>query len=203
MPRPGRPSLFCPERTAAICAIIMKEGISDSAAGALAGVTASTLSRWKLEHEEFALELEVARALFEIDQVRAIRNARKRDGSVDWRAVAWLLKHSSPEGFGPLSRRRPVKRAEAGQNEREPVRGNEKCAFVPETRAASDGQAGEDGRSDRANDAATCAENRVILPETPGGAHSAPGGLKLSRRERRAEERRQVKAMRTARREAA
>src|SRR5258708_7306492 len=103
MPRPGRPSLFCPERTAAICAIIMEEGISDSAAGALAGVTASTLSRWKLEHEEFALELEAARARFELEQVRAIRNARRRDGTVDWRAVAWLLKYSSPEGYGPAS----------------------------------------------------------------------------------------------------
>src|SRR3954468_21271915 len=129
LPKPGRPSLFGPERTAAICALIEQEGISDSAAGALVGVTASTLARWKEEHEGFALELEVARALFELAQVRAIRAARKRDGSPDWRAAAWLLKHSSPEGYGPLSRRRKVKtdgvqaeegaardgRAEAGQ----------------------------------------------------------------------------------------
>src|ERR1700712_5267055 len=109
LPKPGRPSLFSPERTAAICALIEHEGISDSAAGALAGVTASTLARWKVEHEGFALELEAARALFELAQVRAIREARKRDGTPDWRAAAWLLKHSSPEGYGPASRMRKVK----------------------------------------------------------------------------------------------
>src|SRR4051812_47456097 len=88
LPKPGRPSLFNPERTAAICAVIELEGISDSAAGALAGVPSSTLARWKLEHEPFALELERARALFELAQLRAIRLARKRDGSPDWRAAA-------------------------------------------------------------------------------------------------------------------
>ncbi len=86
LPKPGRPSLFSQERTAAICALIEIEGISDSAAGALAGVTASTLARWKLEHEGFALVLEMARARFELAQVRAIREARKRDGTPDWRA---------------------------------------------------------------------------------------------------------------------
>src|SRR3954470_19981946 len=109
LPKPGRPSLFNAERTAAICAIIQTEGISDSAAGALAGVTASTLARWKVEHEGFALELEVARALFELALVRMIRETRKRDGTPDWRAKAWLLKHSSPEGYGPVSRMRKVK----------------------------------------------------------------------------------------------
>ncbi len=121
LPKPGRPSLYNPERTAAICALIEIEGISDSAAGALAGVTASTLARWKLEHDGFALVLEMARARFELAQVRAIREARKRDGTPDWRARAWLLKHSSPEGYAPVSRMRKVK-TEACTRTRERVK---------------------------------------------------------------------------------
>ncbi|HEV7404842.1 MAG TPA: hypothetical protein VGO11_18010 [Chthoniobacteraceae bacterium] len=219
MPRPGRPSLYSPERTATICAIIIKDGISDSAAGALAGVTASTLSRWKLEHEEFALELEAARARFELEQVRAIRNARKRDGTVDWRAVAWLLKYSSPEGYGPASRRRKV-REQDGRKAQEPEREREKCANVPETpggRASGPGHAAATGAragfendaivpetpregrpggpGGRPNGSATgIGENCAILPETPEMDH--PAAPKLSRRERRAEERRVAKQAR-------
>ncbi|HEV7402538.1 MAG TPA: hypothetical protein VGO11_06420 [Chthoniobacteraceae bacterium] len=211
LPRPGRPSLFNPERTAAICAIIHQEGISDSAAGALAGVTASTLSRWKAEHEEFALELEVARALFEVDQVRAIRKARKRDGSVDWRAIAWLLKYSSPEGFGPPSRRRKVKGAEdeapeaeraaeatpqqAQEQQEQPETPREKCAILPEIPLAGRGRPGE-----RANGGAMAPrENCATLPETPDGGDPRPVGPaapRPSRRERRAAERQQAKQAR-------
>ncbi|HEV7404756.1 MAG TPA: hypothetical protein VGO11_17575 [Chthoniobacteraceae bacterium] len=161
LPKPGRPSLFNPERTAAICEVIEQEGISDSAAGALAGVPASTLARWKVEHEGFALELEAARARFELALVRAIRTARRRDGSPDWRAAAWLLKHSSAEGCGPNSRMRKVKAPEPEQ------------------------------RPERAEQSENCA----ILPETHGDASEpSPAGPRLSRRERRAEERRLAKA---------
>jgi hypothetical protein len=203
IPRPGRPSLYNPERTAAICAIIRAEGISDSAAGALAGVTASTLSRWKLEHEEFALELEVARALFEVDQVRAIRDARKRDGSVDWRAAAWLLKHSSPEGYGPASRRRKVKAVEDdGQVTEGAQREQERAmdAFLPKT--PRDGS----GPGERPEGAAVMADkNCANLPETAGVPleSGAPAAARPSRRDRRAEERRLAKAARTSLKEAA
>jgi hypothetical protein len=221
LPKPGRPSLFSPERTAAICAIIEAEGISDSAAGALAGVMASTLARWKLEHEGFALELEMARALFERAQVRAIREARKRDGTPDWRARAWLLKHSSPDGYGPVSRMRKVK-AEGVHADAEE---SEKCAKLPETprgKSARDEANGRRGPDERACIAAPAAQNcanlpespRLVtapapprapdsqnhakLPETPGGAarEEQPAGPRLSRRERRAEERRFAKAKR-------
>ncbi|HEV7402137.1 MAG TPA: hypothetical protein VGO11_04390 [Chthoniobacteraceae bacterium] len=222
LPKPGRPSLFSPERTAAICTIIEHEGISDSGAGALAGVTASTLARWKLEHEGFALELERARALFERAQVRAIREARKRDGTPDWRATAWLLKNSSPEGYGPLSRRRKLKpegvhtdarivgncQSEGGEeqeheHEHEHEVQSENCAILPETPREQDGGNAAHGPGEaegRATNAAPAAQNHANLPETPGdGAREqASTGPRLSRRERRAEERRVAKARRVA-----
>jgi hypothetical protein len=213
LPKPGRPSLFSPERTAVICTIIQMEGISDSGAGALAGVTASTLARWKLEHEGFALELEAARALFERAQVRAIRDARKRDGTPDWRAAAWLLKYSSPDGYGPASRRRKVNtegvHAKADtvgdcQTEarpahmREGAEGSEKFANLPETRRAEGGRNQVNGTDERACVAAPASQNCANLPETPGGAarEEQPASPRLSRRERRAEERRLAKAKR-------
>jgi hypothetical protein len=216
LPKPGRPSLFSPERTAAICAIIQTEGISDSAAGALAGVTASTLARWKLEHEGFALKLETARARFERAQVRAIREARKRDGTPDWRAAAWLLKHSSPEGYGPVSRMRKVRTegvhadgvtvgacpSEAGQaQEREGAQGSENCANLPESPRAEGGRDEGNGRrgpDERAGIAAPASQNHANVPETTGGdsPEEQPAGARLSRRERRAEERRLAKAKR-------
>ncbi|HEV7402929.1 MAG TPA: hypothetical protein VGO11_08390 [Chthoniobacteraceae bacterium] len=244
LPKPGRPSLFSPGRTAAICAIIQTEGISDSAAGALAGVTASTLARWKVEHEGFALELEMARALFERARVRTIREARKRDGTPDWRAAAWLLKHSSPEGYGPVSRMRKVTTAgvhadartvgdcqseveqeQAQEHEGEGGVQSEKCAKLPETPRAQGAR--DEGNGRRGSDERACIEvpasqncanlpesprsvaalaparmpgsqNHAILPETRVGATRAeqPAGPRLSRRERRAEERRLAKAKR-------
>jgi hypothetical protein len=211
LPKPGRPSLFSPERTAAICAIIQEEGISDSAAGALAGVTASTLTRWKVEHEGFALELEAARALFERAQIRAIRAARKRDGTPDWRAAAWLLKFSSPDGYGPASRIRKVKtqgadagcpQTEAGQTQEQAGAGqSEKCAILAETHHGQGKRDGAEspGAVEHAGSTAPAAQNHANLAETPGGARELqPVGPRLSRRERRAEERRLAKTRRVA-----
>ena len=108
-PRPvGRPSRRTPELLAAIRGFIRDEGMSDSAAASLAGISATTLSRWKEDDEEFALGLERARAEFERVCLYEVREARKRDGSTDWRAYAWLLQNNSPEGF----RRRSKKQSE-------------------------------------------------------------------------------------------
>jgi hypothetical protein len=148
--------------------------------------------------------------------VRAIRDARKRDGTPDWRAAAWLLKHSSPEGYGPASRMRKVKTegihanagtvgdclSEAGQaQEREGAQGSEKCANLPETQRAEGGRDEGNARrgpDERAGIAAPASQNHANLPETPGGAarKEQPAGPRLSRRERRAEERRLAKAKR-------
>jgi hypothetical protein len=209
LPKPGRPTLFNAERTAAICAIIEQEGISDSAAGALGGVTASTLARWKLEHEGFALELERARALF-AGAGAGVRVARKRDGTPDWRAAAWLLKHSSAEGYGPVSRMRKLKmdgaqgHSGAGHaQERSGAARSEKCANLPETPGAEaepEERNARGGSDERVGLAGPAAQNCAILPETAAGRareqHTA--WPPLSRRERRAEERRLAKAGRLA-----
>jgi hypothetical protein len=90
----------------AICRLIRTEGLSDSEAGLLAGVSKSALSRWKLEDEDFAIDLGQARASFVRELLRAIREAKKRDGTPDWRAQTWVLKNCSADGYGRASRKR-------------------------------------------------------------------------------------------------
>ena len=111
----GRPSRRTSEIVAAICEHIRTEGMSDSAAGSFAGGSTTSLSRWKQDDEDFALGLERARAEFERACLREVREARKRDGSSDWRAYAWLLQNSSAEGY---SRRTKRKREEADNGPR-------------------------------------------------------------------------------------
>src|SRR4051812_49194583 len=74
----GRPSRRTPEMVGAICGLIRSEGLSDSAAGSLVGVSTTSLSRWKQEDEEFLLAVERARAEFERQCLREVREARKR-----------------------------------------------------------------------------------------------------------------------------
>lgn len=132
-------------------------------------------------------------------QVRAIRAARRRDGSPDWRAAAWLLKHSSADGFGPHSRMRKAK-----AQEQEGAAPNENCANLAETPPDAGRRAGQPqgARPDEPASSGTMApQNRAILAETPGGHLPEPcaAGPRLSRRERREEERRVAKANRVAR----
>jgi hypothetical protein len=155
--------------------MIEHEGISDSAAGALAGVPSSTLARWKLEHEAFALELERAQALFGLAQVRAIRTARRRDGSPDCRAAVW---------YGPLSRRRRV--AGAGAHAEQGATGDrhagagraqagtppvesENCAILPETRTAHSGRECVRDAPVGFPRTGPAAQNDTIRPETRSG----------------------------------
>ena len=91
--------------TGAICNFIRTEGLSDSAAGSLAGVSTTSISRWKQDDEDFALGLERARAEFERACLLGVREARKRDGTTDWRAYAWLLQNSSADGYGRRAKR--------------------------------------------------------------------------------------------------
>src|SRR4051812_45564905 len=98
-PRPPAEEELTREVSELICDIIKLDGISDASAGALAGVRRATLERWKAENEFFALELDRARAWFEMQLLRSIRTAQKSNGSCDWRAQAWLLLHPSPAGI--------------------------------------------------------------------------------------------------------
>ena len=95
-PRPLRLDELTPEVADLICNVIRLDGLADHHAGALAGVRRVTLERWKAEDEGFALALERARAEFEWKLLRTIKDARKGDGSPDWRAQVWVLKNTPP-----------------------------------------------------------------------------------------------------------
>jgi hypothetical protein len=125
-PRLRRLDELTPELAALICDVIRLDGLADHFAGALAGVSRATLTKWKAEDEAFALALEAARAQFELGLLRAIRHARKSDGSPDWRAQAWLLTHASSDGFAKpagAAKDRPAQ---------EPNVAAQKCAILPE-----------------------------------------------------------------------
>jgi hypothetical protein len=115
-----------PELQAVICDGIRLDGISDASAGALAGVPSATLARWKAENEDFALALEAARARYETGLMRAIKDARKANGSPDWRAQAWLLLHTSSEGII-----KPARSAKGSAQQATDAAQN--CANRPET----------------------------------------------------------------------
>jgi hypothetical protein len=101
----GRPSLRTPETVTKICAAIREDGHTDTHAAALAGVSSSTVARWREEDEEFAGQLVTARAEYLDARMKEIRGTRKRDGSIDWRAQAWLMQAVAPEVYGTPSRR--------------------------------------------------------------------------------------------------
>jgi len=129
-PRRARLDELTPKLSELICDCIRLDGVSDAAAGALAGVPSATLARWKAEDEAFALALQTARAQFEVGLMRAITDARKANGERDWRAQAWLLQHTSSEGI--VTPARPAKSRPAPPA----TAAAQNCANRPETPAA-------------------------------------------------------------------
>ena len=103
----GRHSAFSEDLADAIFDAIAEFGHTDTGAAAKFGVAASTLSRWKRENEWFATDLEAARAEYKERILAEIRNAKKRDGSPDWRAYAWILERTFPDEFGRRTRKPP------------------------------------------------------------------------------------------------
>jgi hypothetical protein len=157
-PPPPRLDELTPEVAALICDVIRMDGLADHYAAALARVSRSTLAKWKEENESFSIALEEARAWYELGLLRAIKDARKADGTRDWRAQAWLLKHASADGF-----RKPARSAQT-----EAPAGAQKRAIRPETPAvpaATERRAPSSAR-----------ENTANLPETP----ARPGGVTAS-----------------------
>ncbi|HEV7404024.1 MAG TPA: hypothetical protein VGO11_13885 [Chthoniobacteraceae bacterium] len=148
-PRPLRLDELTLEVAELICKVIRLDGLADHHAGALARVRRATLERWKAEDEGFALALELARAEFEWKLVQKINNARKRDGTPDWRAQVWVLKNYSAEGVV-----RPARAAAV-----------QKRANLPETPAAPPAAVAATGGA---------RENASILPETHGRAGGSP-----------------------------
>ncbi len=162
-PRPVRPDEPIPELVELICDIIRTDGLADHLAGALAGVPRATLERWKAGSVLFACQLEGARAGFEQGLIRAIKDARTRNGSPDWRAKAWLLTHTSAEGI--VNPPRSAKPAPAAAQNR---------ANLPETPAAPRAAAAAPTPTERSAPVAG-RENTTNLPETrppQGAAHS-------------------------------
>jgi hypothetical protein len=177
LPPARPPEPLTPETSALICDLVRKEGISERSAAALLLVSAATLARWKDESELFALRLLAAREEFELTLIREIRTARKSDGSPDWRARAWLLKHTTAEGVvkaGP-SKAAPAK-AESGAAQNRAIRpetppappqsARENRANLPETPAASPSRPAPSVPTGPGS-GAPAGENRAILPETP------------------------------------
>src|SRR4051812_37911866 len=121
LPPPLRPDELTPAAAARICDIIRLDGLADHLAGALAGVARCTFERWRAEDAGFALKLEQARAWFEIGLINRINRACRADGTPDWRAQAWVLKHASSEGFAKPAR--PTK---------QPATAAQKCANLAE-----------------------------------------------------------------------
>lgn len=111
-PGRGRPSTRTPDKVPAICSFIRLTGLSDTAAAALAGVKRSTLARWKQEDEEVELLLDQARAQYQAPRLAKIGETRLKDGQLDWRAQAWLVKFANPEEYGAPSRRRKLRDVE-------------------------------------------------------------------------------------------
>src|SRR4051812_17732495 len=97
--RPKRPEELTDEVAALICDVIRLDGLADHLAAAMMGVTRAKFLHWKESDEGFALKLDVARALFERELMRRIGDARRADGTPDWRAQHWLLKNTSAEGI--------------------------------------------------------------------------------------------------------
>jgi hypothetical protein len=128
----GRPSLRTPDTVAKICAAIREDGHTDTHAAALAGVSSSAVSRWRQEDEEFADQLVAARAEYLDARLKEIRGTRKRDGSIDWRAQAWLMQAVAPEVYGTPSRRHALAR------EREEKQRAEEKADDPEVWSPAD-----------------------------------------------------------------
>ena len=107
---------------AKICAAIRERGHSDTHAAAKAGVSSSAVSRWRQEDEEFAVQLDAARAEYLDVRLQVISETRKRDGSLDWRAQAWLMQMAAPDVYGPPARRSSLAREKEEQQRAEEKR---------------------------------------------------------------------------------
>jgi hypothetical protein len=132
----GRPSTCTLGKVHAICTFIRLTGLSDTAAAAMAGVTRSTLARWKKEDEEVELMLDQARYQYQAPRLARIDETRLKNGELDWRAQAWLVKFDNPEVHGAPSRRRKLRDVEV---EPEAPRGPEPVeGLTPEEQRAKE-----------------------------------------------------------------
>tara|TARA_B100000519_G_scaffold76964_1_gene66372 strand:+ start:666 stop:1175 length:510 start_codon:yes stop_codon:yes gene_type:complete len=81
---------FTPETVTTIIHYL-EHGASKASAAAAAGIHYDTLKRWMDRDGDFKLAIEMATAAGPAKQAKRINSAGERG---DWRADAWLLKHS-------------------------------------------------------------------------------------------------------------
>ena len=103
--RPGRPTIFSDEIADAIYEIILTEGLKDTRAARLVGISASTISRWKRKIPDFGEFLAVARAKFELAEIKEIVDATPRNARAEVARAKWLLQKSNPQKWGRPGRK--------------------------------------------------------------------------------------------------
>jgi hypothetical protein len=101
--KPGRPTVWNPERQAALLGAI-EQGVPLKQAAAIAGVSYDTLNYWQNrgenesapeEYRQFCQLLRRSQAVAMQVHLSSICDAAKRD----WRAAAWMLERRFPEDF--------------------------------------------------------------------------------------------------------
>jgi hypothetical protein len=89
-----------------LCASVRQYGLSDSAAAVKNGMSASTLSSWKREFPEIALQLAQAREDCRTRYLDTIEKAAQADNARGWRAAAWMLERLFPGDYSPRMKER-------------------------------------------------------------------------------------------------
>jgi hypothetical protein len=107
----GRPQAFSQEKADRVCEAV-RRGMSYKQAAAYAGISYSTLNRWRIEgqDEEGAPEFwEFWKSFEQAAGEAAFRNLGYIDEAAsrgDWKAAAWMLERRYPEEWGKGRRHR-------------------------------------------------------------------------------------------------
>ena len=192
-PYPLKQRMWQTELTDEVLAIIKKNihqfGLSDSEAGVMAGVSTSTLSRWKEEWEEFADNLKLARACFFADRMQFILEQRKPNGELDWRAQAWAYREGKVDEDGERLHRgngRPpaaVRKALAKQEEARQQEEKAKKPKWPKDPCDYEWPGGDEEIIAAINNEHPDPDDTRYLPD--GGLIMTPRVLEMLQRERR------------------
>src|SRR4051794_27376987 len=86
--------------------LVSIHGLVPSAAAEEAGISRSTISRWRVAYPNFDQRLTFARSDYRRHRLAIIRNATTKDGRPDCRAAAWELEHAFPEDYCMNPKRR-------------------------------------------------------------------------------------------------
>jgi hypothetical protein len=104
--RRGRKSVYSEEIIETMCARIRQFGISDSAAAVSAGMSSSTISRWKQQFPELVPRLEEAREQCRMEQLKTRCDHADAEHGKGWRASARILERLFPGDYSPRMKER-------------------------------------------------------------------------------------------------